>query len=148
VGSARTGLIFTRIQEGPQPGGLTQPQPGQTEPGIPYHVLSRWVPVGEATRRELTRSSAACGAGPIRENTSVGSCGLFCVFPLSISLLLLFPLFAVLLNCPYPNPPVFCLFSFHSPLHRGGGRGGRMALLLLAAAETKTLNWRPGVRQG
>jgi len=42
--SARTGLIFTRIQEGTQLGGLTQP--GQTEPGIPYHVLSCWVPVG------------------------------------------------------------------------------------------------------
>jgi len=39
---ARTGLIFTRIQEGAQPGGLTQPQPGQTEPGIPYHVPSCW----------------------------------------------------------------------------------------------------------
>jgi len=46
LGSARTGLIFTRIQEGAQPGGLTQPQPGQTEPGIPYHVPSCWVPGG------------------------------------------------------------------------------------------------------
>jgi len=69
--SARTGLIFTRIQEGAQLGGLTQPQPGQTEPGI------------------LTQQ-------------------------------------------------FFCLFSFHSPPHRGGGRGGHMVLLLLAAAETKT----------
>jgi len=43
-GSARTGLIFTRIQEGTQPGGLTPP--GQTEPGIPYHVPSRWVLLG------------------------------------------------------------------------------------------------------
>jgi len=34
-----------------------------------------------------------------------GLCGLCCVFSLSVSLLLLFPLFAVLLNCPYPNPP-------------------------------------------
>jgi len=40
LGLARTGLIFTRIQEGAQPGGLTQPQPGQTEPGIPYYVPS------------------------------------------------------------------------------------------------------------
>jgi len=38
------GLIFTRIQEGTQPGGLTQP--GQTEQGIPYHVPSCWFPVG------------------------------------------------------------------------------------------------------
>jgi len=48
LGSARTGLIFTRIQEGAQPGGLTQPQPGQTEQGIPYHVPSCWVPLGGA----------------------------------------------------------------------------------------------------
>jgi len=46
LGLARTGLIFTRIQEGAQPGGLTQPQPGQTEPGIPYHVPSCGIPVG------------------------------------------------------------------------------------------------------
>jgi len=43
---ARTGLIFTRSQEGAQLSGLAQPQPGQTEPGIPYHVPSSWVPVG------------------------------------------------------------------------------------------------------
>jgi len=48
LGSARTGLIFTRIQEGAEPGGLTQP--GQTEQGIPYHVPSCWVPVGGELR--------------------------------------------------------------------------------------------------
>ena len=44
LGSSRTGLIFTRSQEGTQPGELTQP--GQTEQGIPYHVSSCWVLVG------------------------------------------------------------------------------------------------------
>jgi len=44
LGSTRTGLIFTGIQEGAQTGGLTQP--GQTEQGIPYHVPSCWVPAG------------------------------------------------------------------------------------------------------
>jgi len=47
---ARTGLIFIRIQKGAQLGGLTQPQPGQTEPGIPYHMPSCWVPVGRGQR--------------------------------------------------------------------------------------------------
>jgi len=71
-------------------------------------------------------------------------CGLFChVFSFSLSLLLLFPLFAVLLNCPYPDPLVFCLFFFRSPPHPGGGRGSRVALLLLAAAETRTFNLAP-----
>jgi len=63
-----------------------------------------------------------------------GSCGLCRVFSLSVSLLFLFPLFAVLLNCPYPDPLVSaCFFPFS--LHPGGGRGGHMALLLLAAAK-------------
>ena len=44
LGSARTGLIFTGIQEGAQPGGLTQSD--QTEQGIPYDVPSWWVLVG------------------------------------------------------------------------------------------------------
>jgi len=66
------------------------------------------------------------------------SVGLFCVFPFSVSSLFLFPLFAVLLNCPYPDSPVFCLFSFHSPPHSGRGRGSCVALLLPAAAETRT----------
>ena len=133
---ARTGLIFTRIQEGAQPGGLAQPQPGQTEPGIPYHVPSCWVPVGRGVaRQELTRGSGACGAGPVRENASVGSCGLFCVFPLSVSLLLLFPLFAVLLNCPYPDPPVFCLFL--SILLRTPAGGGAAAWPFCCRGEPK-----------
>jgi len=36
---------------------------------------------------------------------------------------LLFPLFAVLLNCPYPDPPVSaCFFPFSSAPRRGEGR--------------------------
>jgi len=51
------------------------------------------------------------------------SAGLFCVFPFSVSLLLLFPLFAVLLNCPYRDPPVSaCLFPFSSAPRQGEGR--------------------------
>ena len=38
LGLARTGLIFTGLQEGAQPGGWGLTPPGQTEPGIPYHV--------------------------------------------------------------------------------------------------------------
>jgi len=71
LGLARTGLVFTRIQEGAQPGGLTQPQPGQTEPGIPYHVPSCWVPVGGAAWRELTRGSGGHSGGAVREGGSV-----------------------------------------------------------------------------
>jgi len=52
--------------------------------------------------------------------------------------LLLFPLFVVLLNCPYPDPPVFCLFLsilLHTP---AGGGVAAWRFLLPAAAESKT----------
>jgi len=119
---ARTGLIFTGIQEGAQTGGLTPP--GQTEQGIPYHVPSCWVPVGGAGRREITHSSrlgsARCQSG-LGERLS-GLCGLCCVFPLSVSCCYCFPVFAVLLNCPYPDPPVSaCFFPFSSAPRRGEG---------------------------
>jgi len=107
LGSDRRGLIFTGLQEGAQLGGLTPP--GQTEQGIPYHVLSCWVLVG-GTRVAGTHSRL--GSAQRREQLS-GLCSLCCVFPFSVSLLFLFPLFAVLLNCPYPNlfqPTSFCLF--------------------------------------
>jgi len=128
LGLARTGLILTGIQEGAQLGGLTPP--GQTEQGIPYHVLSCWVPVGGAAWRELSRGLGIGGGG--HGGQLSGLCSLCCVFSLSVSLLFLYPLFAVLLNCPYPDPPVS--FSFHSPPYPCGGRGGRVALL----SETET----------
>jgi len=129
LGSARTGLIFIGIQEGTQLGGLTPP--GQTEPGIPYHVPSCGVPVGRSgtagTHSQLGSAQHRSGL----EERLCGLCGLCCVFPLSVSL---FPLFAVLLNCPYPDPPVSaCFFPFSSAPR--GGRGGRVALLLPATAK-------------
>jgi len=119
LGLAR--LIFTKIQEGTQLGGLTPP--GQTEAGIPYHVPSCWVSVG---------GSGAAGThsrlGSTRHRSSLGErlsglCSLCCVFSLSVSLLFLYPLFAVLLNCPYPDPPVSaCFFPFSSAPRWGEGR--------------------------
>jgi len=118
---ARPGFIFTGIQEGTQPGGLTPP--GQTEQGIPYHVPSCWVPVGGSgaagTHSRLGSAQRQSGLG---ERFS-GLCGLCCVFSLSVSVLLLFPLFAVLLNFPYPDPLVSaCFFPFSSAPRQGEGR--------------------------
>jgi len=86
--------------------GLTPP--GQTEPGIPYHVISRWVPVG--------------GGGAAGTHSRLGSvrrrCGLrmrvcFCrVFSLSISLLFLFPSVCCSVKLPLSRPTSFCLFLF------------------------------------
>jgi len=131
LGLARTGLIFTGLQEGAQPGGLTPP--GQTEPGIPYHVPPCWVPVGGSRLAgTLSRLGRARRCGPAGRLS--GMCGLCCVFSLSVSLLLLFPLFVVLLNCPYPTHQ-FLPVSSGSPPHPSGGRVGRVALLLAAAAK-------------
>jgi len=128
LGFTRTGSIFTRIREGAQPGGLTQPQPGQTEPGIPYHVPSFWVPLGRTwgtgTHSQLGRAQQRFGPGE-RAAVFCGLCsaGLFCIFPFSVSLLFLFPLFAVLLNCPYSDPLVSaCFFPFSSAAWRGEGQ--------------------------
>jgi len=61
-------------------------------------------------------------AAAVRESGYLCSTGLFCVFPLTLSLLFLFPLFAVLLNCPYSDPPVSaCFFPFSSAPRWGKG---------------------------
>ena len=132
-----TGLIFTEIQEGAQPGGLIPP--GQTEQGIPYHVSSCWVLVGGSgaaeTDSRLRRAQRRFGSGE-RGAVFCGLCsaGLFCVLPFSVSLLFLFLLFAVLLTALILTHQ-FLPVSFRSPPHPGGGRGGRVVLLLLAAAK-------------
>jgi len=93
------------------------------------HVGLRW---GGAAQQELTRGAGVDSDGPGGQLSRL-CCSCF-VFSLSVSLLLLFPLFAVLLNCPYPDPPVSaCLF--HCTPHRGGGRGSRVVLLLPATVE-------------
>jgi len=73
LGLARTGLIFTGLQEGAQLGGGGSPHLAKQSPvfSIPSHVMSRWVPVGGAARWELTHGSGGCGAGPVRESGSV-----------------------------------------------------------------------------
>jgi len=74
---------------------------------------------GGGARWELTLE----GTAEVVERGSVVRSVLFCVFPLSVSLLFLFPLFAVLLNCPYPDPPVSaCFFPFSSAPRQGEGR--------------------------
>ena len=107
LGLTRTGLILTGLQEGAQPGGGGWPHLAKQSPV--FHTMWRWVPVGGG-RRGRNSLTAREHAAPVLSERAGLFCGLFChVFSLSVSLLL-FPLFAVLLNCPYPDPPVFCLF--------------------------------------
>jgi len=65
------------------------------------------------------------GAAPVRcERAAVWVVRFVVVFfSLSVPLLLLFPLFAALLNCPYPDPPVSAsFFPFSSACRWGEGR--------------------------
>ena len=119
LGLARTGLIFTGLQEGAQLGGGGWPHLAKQSRVFHTrcrHAGFRW---GGAVRRELTRGSGACGAGAVWESGSV-----FVVFsPYLYRCCSCFPLCAVLLNCPYPDPPVSaCFFSFSSTRRRGEGR--------------------------
>jgi len=112
------GFVQDRVNSHRTPGrgtarwwGLTPP--GQTEPGIPYHVPSRWVPVGGG-RHGGDSLAASGGAAPVLfGRAAVWVVWFVVVFsPYLYRCCCCFPLFAVLLNCPYPDPPVFCLFLF------------------------------------
>jgi len=135
LGSARTGLIFTGLQEGAQPDtarGLTPP--GRTEQGIPYHGPSCCVPVGASGAAETHSRLGSAGAIPVQENSSVSRavCVVFSAYLYrccSCSLCLLFCSTALILTHQ------FLPVSFHSSPQPGGGRGGRVALLLPAAAK-------------
>jgi len=147
LGSARTGLIFNRIQEGTQPGGLTQPPPGQTEQGIPHHVPSCWVPVwgggAEGTHSRLGKAQWRFG---LRERFC--SAGLFCVFPFSVSLLLLFPSVCCSVKLPLSPLTGFCLFL--SILLRTPAGGGAAAWSFCCRLQPKPehLIWCPSVGRG
>jgi len=125
---ARTGLIFTRIREGAQPGVLTQTQPGQTEPGIPYNVPSRWVPV-EGARLGSVRRRSCLGEWVYGVVRSVLCIPLICIIAV--------PFVCCSVKLPLSRLTSFLPVSFHSPLHRGGGRGGRVALFVAGGSRNQ-----------
>jgi len=135
------GFGQNRVNFHQEPAGNTA---GRTDPtwpnragySIPCAIMlgSGW---GGPALRELSRDLEEHGG-----SGSLCSAGSFCVFPLSVSLLFLFPLFAALLNCPYPNPPVsaaFFPFSFAPRWGEGRPRGAFVA----GRSQTITLNLAP-----
>jgi len=120
LGSARTGLILTRSQEGTQQGGLIQP--GQTEQGNPCHVPSCWAPVrGGAGRREGSRSSGARGSGRQWELLSGGCLFVLCILLISIVVVPV-PFVCYSVKLPLFRPTFFCLvLSILLPTPGGGG---------------------------
>jgi len=107
-----------------------------------HHAGFRWG--GELGGGNSWLGSAA---EAVVESSSVVQSVLFCVFPLSVLLLFLFPLFAVLLNCPYPDPPdSACFFPFSSAPRRGEGQ--LCGAFVAGHSQTKTLNLEPNMGRG
>jgi len=114
LGSARTGLIFTGLQEGAQLGGLTQPN--LAKQSRVFHTMCRhagfwW---GGAAGRELTRarehSAAVWSERAVRPERAV----LFCWFVLCIPLICIVvvpvPSVCCSVKLRLSRPTVFCLF--------------------------------------
>jgi len=120
---ARTGLIFTRIQEGAQPGGLTQPQPGQSRVfhTMCRHAGFRWGGSGAAgTHSRLGRVERPCG--PRERVCFAGSvlrfvlCNpLFCIVVVTV------PFVCCSVKLPLSRPSSFCLFLSILPCTPAGG---------------------------
>ena len=117
LGLARTGLIFTRNQEGTQPGGLTHP--GQTEQGTRHRLPPCWV--RGAGRGESSPGSGTRGAPAVRAALCVS---LFVLCILLISTVVVTVCFVCCsVKLPLSRPTSFLPFSFHSPSHPSGGGG-------------------------
>jgi len=104
LGSARTGLIFTGIQEGAQTGRLTPP--GQTEQSIPYHAGFRW---GErddgnslATQERMTQVRS--GTAALWVMRFVLCFLLICIVVVPV------PFVCCSVKLPLSRPTSFCLF--------------------------------------
>jgi len=81
-----------------------------------------WVPVGGSSAAGAHSRLGSAGGGLVWESGSLGCEVCIVFFSLSVSLLL-FPLFAVLLNCPYHDPPFSaCFLPFSSAHWWGEGR--------------------------
>ena len=125
LGLARTGLIFTRLQEGAQPGGGGWPH--LAKQSLVFHTMWRHAGFRWGERRGGNSLVAREHAAPVLFGRAALWVVRFVVVfsPYLYHCCYCFPLFSVLLNCPYPDPPVSACFFFHSPLHRSGGRGSQ-----------------------
>jgi len=101
---ARTGLIFTGLQEEAQPGSGVDPTwPNRARCSIPCDAGFRW-----GGRHGGNSLAAREHAAPVRsERERVCFCR---VFSLSVSLLFLFPSVCCSVKLPLSRPTSFCLF--------------------------------------
>jgi len=100
-------------------------------------VTSRWVPVAGAARRQLTRGSGARGAGPVRESGCLGHAVRCCVLLLICTVVVAVPSVCCSVKLPLSRPNSFLPLSFHSPPHRGEGRGSRVVLFVAGGSRNQ-----------
>ena len=120
---ARTGLIFTRSQEGTQPGRLTQP--GQTEQGIPHHVPSRWVLAGGTWAAGSQSRLGSTRQRVVRVPLCI-PLFVLCILPIGIVVVTV-PFVCCSVRTALIPTYAFLPFSFYSPPRPSGDRGGRAA---------------------
>ena len=106
LGSARRGLIFTGIQEGAKPGGLTPADKQSRVFHTMCHHAGFWW--GGAGRRELTCGSGAFGGGRW-EQLCPFLLFVLC-FPLICIIVVPVPFVCCSVKLPLSRPTSFCLF--------------------------------------
>ena len=109
LGLPRTGLIFTGIQEGTQPSGLTPTWPNRAGYSIPCAAMlgSGGGELGAGTHSRLRRAEAA-GRG---EQLCCAVCFVLCI-PLFCIVVVPVPLVCCSVKLPLSRPTSFCLFLF------------------------------------
>ena len=118
LGLARTGLIFTRIQEGTQPGGGGWPHLAKQSPV--FHTMwchagfwwgrmawGNWLAAGERMAPVLSSRESLC--------EFVSYFLLICIVVVPV------PSVCCSVKLPLSRPTSFLPVSFHSPLRRGEG---------------------------
>jgi len=131
------GFGHDRINFHQETGGDTA---GQADPAWPNRagcstpcatmLGSGW---GELGGGKAVAAQEHAGQGAVREALCL-LLFVLCILLICIGVVTAFPLFAVWLNCPYPNPRDFsCFFPFSSAPQRGEGRQSSHVALLLPA---------------
>ena len=140
-GSARTGLIFTGLQEGARGVGADPTWPNRARYSIPCALI---LGSGGGGQRGGNSLAAWRGTAPVLfGRAAVWVVRFVVVFsPYLYRCCSCFPLFAVLLNCPYPDPPVSAFFFPFSSTRRRG-RGGRVAFLFAGGSRNRNIKLAP-----
>jgi len=139
---ARSGLIFTGIQEG-NPGRVTA---GCADPHLDkqrrvFHTMCchagfRWGGRGSGNSLAAWEGTAAVRSG----RTALWVVRFVLCFLLICTIVVPVPFVCCSVKLPLSRPTSFLPGSFYSPWHPGGGMGGYVVLLLPAAAKQEHMS--------